>query len=252
MGVDCGLPDFRGPEGFWRAYPPYAKLGLDFARWPTPAGSATTRPSPGASTATAWGSTADPPARGLRHPPALGRRGCRAAGSSSPRTSTASSSGRASTPTGWSRSTARSTVQCLAGCGVGVFPADPSGSTSTRDDAGRGPVAGLPAVRGMARPNILMFGDGGWDRDPAAAQEGRLRAWLGSDRGRRVVVVECGAGTAIPSVRWSARCSPGGAGTLVRINLREPEVPDGHIPLPLCRARRVARHRRLVQADLRA
>ena len=23
MGVDSGLPDFRGPQGFWRAYPPY-------------------------------------------------------------------------------------------------------------------------------------------------------------------------------------------------------------------------------------
>ena len=22
MGVDSGLPDFRGKEGFWRAYPP--------------------------------------------------------------------------------------------------------------------------------------------------------------------------------------------------------------------------------------
>src|SRR3954471_3290794 len=31
MGVDSGLPDFRGPEGFWRAYPPYARLGLGFA-----------------------------------------------------------------------------------------------------------------------------------------------------------------------------------------------------------------------------
>ena len=25
-----GLPDFRGPEGFWRAYPPYRRLGLRF------------------------------------------------------------------------------------------------------------------------------------------------------------------------------------------------------------------------------
>ena len=24
MGVDSGLPDFRGREGFWRAYPPLA------------------------------------------------------------------------------------------------------------------------------------------------------------------------------------------------------------------------------------
>jgi len=31
MGVDSGLPDFRGDQGFWRAYPPYAKVGLSFA-----------------------------------------------------------------------------------------------------------------------------------------------------------------------------------------------------------------------------
>ena len=30
LGVDSGLPDFRGPEGFWQAYPPYRALGLRF------------------------------------------------------------------------------------------------------------------------------------------------------------------------------------------------------------------------------
>src|ERR1051326_6655246 len=30
MGVDSGLPDFRGPQGFWKAYPPYEKLRLHF------------------------------------------------------------------------------------------------------------------------------------------------------------------------------------------------------------------------------
>lgn len=30
MGVDSGLPDFRGDEGFWNAYPAYAKLGMSF------------------------------------------------------------------------------------------------------------------------------------------------------------------------------------------------------------------------------
>src|SRR5438445_8809587 len=30
MGVDSGLPDFRGTEGFWNAYPPFRKLGLSF------------------------------------------------------------------------------------------------------------------------------------------------------------------------------------------------------------------------------
>src|SRR5688500_11903911 len=30
MGVDSGLPDFRGDEGFWKAYPPFRALGLSF------------------------------------------------------------------------------------------------------------------------------------------------------------------------------------------------------------------------------
>ena len=36
MGVDSGLPDFRGPQGFWRAYPPYQQLGLDFVSLANP------------------------------------------------------------------------------------------------------------------------------------------------------------------------------------------------------------------------
>jgi NAD-dependent SIR2 family protein deacetylase len=31
MGVDSGLPDFRGDKGLWEAYPPVAKLGLSFS-----------------------------------------------------------------------------------------------------------------------------------------------------------------------------------------------------------------------------
>ncbi len=30
MGVDSGLPDFRGDRGFWNAYPMYERLGLSF------------------------------------------------------------------------------------------------------------------------------------------------------------------------------------------------------------------------------
>src|SRR3954468_12817602 len=36
MGVDSGLPDFRGDQGFWKAYPPYATLGLSFASLASP------------------------------------------------------------------------------------------------------------------------------------------------------------------------------------------------------------------------
>ena len=37
MGVDSGLPDFRGTQGFWQAYPVIAKLGLSFEDMANPA-----------------------------------------------------------------------------------------------------------------------------------------------------------------------------------------------------------------------
>lgn len=30
MGVDSGLPDFRGNQGFWKAYPYFQKVGMSF------------------------------------------------------------------------------------------------------------------------------------------------------------------------------------------------------------------------------
>ena len=30
MGVDSGLPDFRGKDGFWRAYPALREAQIDF------------------------------------------------------------------------------------------------------------------------------------------------------------------------------------------------------------------------------
>ena len=36
MGVDSGLPDFRGREGFWRAYPALAKARIDFEEAASP------------------------------------------------------------------------------------------------------------------------------------------------------------------------------------------------------------------------
>ena len=36
MGVDSGLPDFRGDHGFWNAYPMYRRLGLSFVEAANP------------------------------------------------------------------------------------------------------------------------------------------------------------------------------------------------------------------------
>jgi len=36
MGVDSGLPDFRGDRGFWKAYPPFERLGVSFVDMANP------------------------------------------------------------------------------------------------------------------------------------------------------------------------------------------------------------------------
>jgi hypothetical protein len=86
----------------------------------------------------------------------------------------------------------------------------------------------------VARPNILMFGDGSWHPARTGQQEAALRRWLASVAGSRVVVIELGAGTAVPTVRWQCETLTRRlAATLVRINPREPEGPAGTIQLPL-------------------
>jgi hypothetical protein len=49
-----------------------------------------------------------------------------------------------------------------------------------------------------------------------------------------LAVIECGAGQAIPTVRVTCESIARRiGGTLVRINPREPDVPAGHVSLPM-------------------
>jgi hypothetical protein len=66
-----------------------------------------------------------------------------------------------------------------------------------------------------------MFDDGRWLDGRTAAQYDRLDAW--SVRPRRLVVIELGAGTDVPSVRRTCEAQ---AAPLIRINPREPQVPS--------------------------
>ena len=48
------------------------------------------------------------------------------------------------------------------------------------------------------------------------------------------MIVECGAGLAVPAVRLASDWAILQLGaTLIRINPREPEVPSGHLAIPL-------------------
>lgn len=86
-----------------------------------------------------------------------------------------------------------------------------------------------PKCGAMARPNVLMFGDWSWSPVRTTIQCKREDEWLGAiGDHQRVVVIELGAGTAIPSDRnFSQRITYEFGGRLARINQREFQVLSG-------------------------
>jgi hypothetical protein len=96
----------------------------------------------------------------------------------------------------------------------------------------RPPLPDCPFCGRLARPTVLMFGDWNWQPQRGQEQALRLRNWLDSIAGRDLAVVECGAGTAVPSVRhFSERLLSRPRTRLVRINSGEAAVPAGQIGL---------------------
>jgi hypothetical protein len=81
------------------------------------------------------------------------------------------------------------------------------------------------------RPNILMFGDWYWDSERSDQQQARFGQWLRSIEGP-LVVIECGAGTAIPTVRQQSEMLVARLdATLIRINPRDYRVPKGQFAI---------------------
>lgn len=232
MGIDSGLPDFRGTAGFWKAYPPYARLGLDFAAIANPRWFAE-------DPERAWGFYGHRLALYRRTAPHLGfevlkRWATNVASGAFVFTSNVDGQFQ------WAGFNpdrvleihgAIEWMQCLGRCGAGICPAEPR-EVEIDPDTMRAvpPLPACPNCGGLARPNILMFGDGGWNPDRTDAQLDRLNAWLAGLGGARLAIVECGAGTAIPTVRRASENFVRHAGgRLVRINPREPEVPAGQV-----------------------
>lgn len=124
-------------------------------------------------------------------------------------------------------------MQCTQGCGSGLLPAD--GLQVTIDESTmrtREPLPTCPHCQSLIRPNILMFNDWEWDGSRTEEQESRLRAWLRDVGSAPLVIVECGAGTAVPTVRYFCeQVADHAQRKLIRINVREPHVPKGHISL---------------------
>jgi NAD-dependent SIR2 family protein deacetylase len=236
MGVDSGLPDFRGKDGFWQAYPPYHHLGLDFValanpRWFTE------------DPRLAWGFYGH---RMVLYRQASPHQGFSILHRWAHRVNHGGFVFTSNVDGQFQRAGfaperivevhgSFDGMQCTSDCGVGVFPGQ-SIEVEIDSESMRAihPLPSCPRCGALARPNILMFGDWGWDSVRTDLQMRRLESWIRSLDGARLVVIECGAGHAIPTVRITCediarQCR----GTLIRINPREPDVPAGHVSLPM-------------------
>ena len=221
IGIDSGLPDFRGDNGFWRTYPALGKLGLRFYQIASP---------------TAFQTMPEVACGFYGHRLQLYR-------------DTAPHNGFTQLlrlvkqmPNGAFVFTSNVDgqfqkagfdpghvvechgsihhLQCMNVCGQPTWPAE--GFQPVVDVENCRLLSALPTCPvcgGLARPNIMMFGDWGWDGHHAEHQQARLQGWLA--RAQKPVVIEIGAGTAIPTVRYfgeEARCP------LIRINPSECQV----------------------------
>ena len=96
------------------------------------------------------------------------------------------------------------------------------------------PLPQCPNCGHVSRPNILMFGDWNWIGDRSDQQQRAMNQWFRDNASSDIVIVECGAGTGVPTVRMtSERIAARGGAKLIRVNTREPEVPAGHIGLDM-------------------
>jgi NAD-dependent SIR2 family protein deacetylase len=230
MGVDSGLPDFRGDQGFWKAYPPYEKLGLSFYEAANPAQ--------------------------FERDPAFGW------GFYGHRTNLY----RATTPHAgfyllkkWAQEMALDVfvvtsnvdgqfqkagfaeeqilevhgsihhLQCTKPCSMNIWPNRETIPVDTSTMRAQH-VPRCIHCGAVARPNILMFGDYSWIARRSSSQQDRFDAFVEAHHRDAIVVIEMGAGSAVPTIRdLGERLGRRPQTTVIRINPREPHINQPHI-----------------------
>ena len=218
IGVDSGLPDFRGTDGFWRAYPALRHERFEFHEIASPHAFP-------AHPQLAWGFYGHRLALYRETVPHAGFAILRRWMDAMPNGGfvlTSNVDGQFQ-KAGFDPARIAEihgsihSMQCLRPCSDDTWDAAPF--TPDVDAAACrliGELPRCPRCGALARPNILMFGDDGWLGERYDAQERALQDWIA--RAGRVSVVEIGAGTAIPTVRLlSERLGA----DVIRINARE-------------------------------
>ncbi len=238
MGVDSGLPDFRGNSGFWKEYPAISNLGISFYEMANPHWF-DSKPE------LAWAFYGHryhlyrdtQPHEGFYLLNELGKKkkfGCFVF--------TSNVDGQFQ-KAGFDENKileihgSINYLQCLNDCENKVWKAD--FEKIEIDNEKFEAIENLPKCKNcnaLARPNILMFGDWNWNSQRANIQHDKFNQWLKNLKinNSKLVVIELGAGVSIPSVRMKSKTMiKDYNATLIRINPREFDIPENQISMPV-------------------
>jgi len=225
MGVDSGLPDFRGAEGFWNTYPKAKELGLKFEDMANPEWFEN-------DPQLAWAFYGHrlhlyrdtKPHEGFKKLLDLSHNKKYGAFIF---TSNVDGQFQKAGFKEEQMMECHGTIhelQCVNNCQGMIWSAEDTFIEIDKEFKAKEPLPTCPFCGEMARPNILMFGDYGWEYARTDGQRDRLVKWM--DRleaeGAKLAIVEIGAGTAVPTVRnTSQQIAKNFNVPLIRINPKE-------------------------------
>ncbi len=232
MGVDSGLPDFRGSAGFWKAYPALTEESLSFEDLANPVWF---QHDP----ARAWGFYGH---RHLLYKETIPHEGFQILKKWCNAKVTPSFVFTSNVDGHFQKAGLQADqvhechgsinhLQCTVNCNQHIWPVkrlDIKINHETLKAEGNLPTC--PNCGAIARPNILMFYDNYWVESRASQQQIQFEQWRKEVRGENIVIIEIGAGKAIPSVR---NMSESVKGTLIRINPRDSDGPAQTLSLDM-------------------
>ena len=226
MGVDSGLPDFRGNEGFWRAYPPLKKLNIRFEEMANPIWFEE-------NPKLAWAFYGHRlnlyrktiPHDGFKMLLELVKKK-----NNNYFIFTSNVDGQFQ-KAGFDEEKIYEIhgsihhLQCTQNYTDEIWSTDGVEVEVDMEKFEAKNIPTCPKCGAVARPNILMFDDGDWNWNRAQTQKKKYIQFLEKNEKSKIAIIEIGAGTAIPTVRHTGETITNAFDAkLIRINPREYKI----------------------------
>lgn len=226
MGVDSGLPDFRGEDGFWKAYPPLKKLGIDFANLANIT-SFLEKPE------LVWAFYLHRQKLYQKTNPHYGFELLRDLVSDKDYFILTSNVDEAFQKAGFEEAKIYEChgninyFQCLKGCSDLIWRNEVIDEIDMNDFRVENPPI-CPLCKRIARPNIVLFSDWTFNDSRIHKQEYQFRKWVKSKEEEELIIIEIGAGLHISTIRnWGEKIAKENSNAkLIRINPKECKIDD--------------------------